>query len=132
MALGNPAFAWLCSLPNRRAGGVPDFSIVGEAEMHTHRAPIVTSIIERHAVCVRKQRIDLKGPRRGMRQLRTPVPFYFGPSAKGPSIATTDGGPIVVEIDEGRKPCSLQASIQSTTIPIGSKLPWELDIGSTS
>ena len=33
--------------------------------------------------------------------LRTPVPFYFGPSAKGPSVATTDGGAIVVEIDEG-------------------------------
>jgi hypothetical protein len=86
---------------------VPDFSIVGEAEMHTYRASIVTSIIERHAVCVRKQRIDLKGPRRGMRQLRTPVPFYLGSSAKGPSIATTDGGTIVVEIDEGRKPSFL-------------------------
>jgi hypothetical protein len=42
-----------------------------------------------------------------MRQLGPAVPFYFGPSAKGPSIATTDGGAIVVEIDEGRKPSFL-------------------------
>lgn len=124
--MGNPAFAWLYSLPNRRAGGVPDFSIVG-----VHRASIVTSIIERHAVCVRKQRIDLKGPRRGMRQLRTPVPFYFGPSAKGPSIATTDGGAIVVEIDEGRKP-SFLTGIEPINDYSDRVEPWELDIGSTS
>ena len=101
-----PCVVWLRSLStwlNRRAGGVTDFSSLREPEMHADRRPVVSSIIEQHAIRLREQRIDFKGPVGNARQLSSPIPFYLRPSEKCSALATVDGRPIVVKIDQCRE-----------------------------
>src|SRR5882672_4628354 len=71
------------------AGRVMNFSIFGEREVHPHWRPVEGPIVETHALRLGKQCIDLESLGHGVRQLRTPVPFYFGQSAQGFALAAT-------------------------------------------
>ena len=92
----------LSGLLHRCAGVVPNFSLVSEPEMYSHRRSIEGPKVEANAVRFGEQCIDLEGPAHRVHQLRTPVRFQIRPSAQGLALAATvQGGAFVIKIDKG-------------------------------
>jgi len=67
----------LSSLLHRCADVVPNFALVSEPEMYSHRRSIEGPIVEANAIRFGKQCIDLEGTDHRVRQLRSPVSFQI-------------------------------------------------------
>jgi len=88
----------LSSFFDRRTGREPNFSSVVKPKMCTHWLPVVTSIIERHAIWLREQYIDLECANRRSGQPRTPVPLHFRSAAKTSAFTAFDSRFVGVEV----------------------------------
>ena len=85
---------------DERAGRNQNFSLAIKPEMRAHRAPVISSIIERYAILFWKQRVNLKRTGRLSNQSWPLVPLHLGSTSKVFALAALDGRLVGVEFQQ--------------------------------